>query len=231
MGAQGSASPGLSSATACAFPGCHRRALPPRPSRRRRVVLRDAACLTGDDQPACPHRRHRAVCAAQLFAANAGLSARSTGGKKTNAFVDVPYQDVVRDAPGVIRKCYEAAGIPLDATAMQAMQAWEASNRQHKHGAHRYALADFGITESEVAGVFNGVFGTLCAVPALTATRHRRDECHAERMTMRRGRSGTACSTRCERPATTSSRDHGLNSLLPAIERCGICSACCVARC
>jgi hypothetical protein len=74
--------------------------------------------------------------------------------EKTNAFVDVPYMDVVRDAPGVISKCYEAAGIPLDATTMQAMQAWEASNRQHKHGEHRYALADFGITESEVTGVF-----------------------------------------------------------------------------
>ncbi len=34
------------------------------------------------------------------------------------------------------------------------MQVWETANRQHKHGEHRYALADFGITESETADVF-----------------------------------------------------------------------------
>ena len=74
--------------------------------------------------------------------------------ERTNNFLDVPYQDIVRDAPAVIRKCYEAAGIALDADSTRAMQEWEASNRQHKHGEHRYALADFGITESEVAEVF-----------------------------------------------------------------------------
>jgi hypothetical protein len=72
----------------------------------------------------------------------------------TNALVDVSYRDIVRDAPTVIRRVYAAAGIPLDATAMRTMQDWEAANRQHKHGEHRYALGDFGITESEAADVF-----------------------------------------------------------------------------
>ncbi len=74
--------------------------------------------------------------------------------EQTNAFVDVPYQDILRDAPGVIRKCYAAAGIALDESSARAMEQWETSNQQHKHGAHRYALSEFGITESEVAEVF-----------------------------------------------------------------------------
>jgi hypothetical protein len=74
--------------------------------------------------------------------------------ERTNAFIDVPYQDIVRDAPAVIARCYAAAGIELDAASMSAMRDWESANRQHKHGEHRYALADFGITESEVADVF-----------------------------------------------------------------------------
>jgi hypothetical protein len=74
--------------------------------------------------------------------------------KRTNPFVDVSYRDIVRDAPEVISRIYSAAGIGLDATAIRAMQDWETANRQHKHGEHRYALADFGITESETADVF-----------------------------------------------------------------------------
>ena len=30
------------------------------------------------------------------------------------------------------------------------MQAWLESNRQHRHGAHSYSLADFGLPEEEV---------------------------------------------------------------------------------
>ena len=31
-----------------------------------------------------------------------------------------------------------------------AMQAWLDSNAQHKHGAHKYSLADFGLDKDEV---------------------------------------------------------------------------------
>jgi len=74
--------------------------------------------------------------------------------ERTNRFVDVAYPDIVRDAPAVIHRAYAAAGIPLRAEALSAMQAWNASNQQHKHGQHRYALTDFGISEAEVADAF-----------------------------------------------------------------------------
>jgi hypothetical protein len=72
-----------------------------------------------------------------------------------HAFVDIPYQDIVRDAPLVVRRCYEAAGIPLTHAAIAAMQQWEAGNEQHKHGQHRYQLADFGLAETEVTNAFS----------------------------------------------------------------------------
>jgi hypothetical protein len=74
--------------------------------------------------------------------------------EQQHAFVDIPYQDIVRDALTVIRRCYAAAGIPLSDAAVQAMQLWEAGNEQHKHGQHRYQLADFGLTDTEVRTAF-----------------------------------------------------------------------------
>ena len=69
-------------------------------------------------------------------------------------FVDVSYKEIVRDAPAVIRATYAAAGLELSEGSLQAMRSWDAANEQHKHGQHRYALADFGLSEAEVAAVF-----------------------------------------------------------------------------
>jgi Sulfotransferase family len=69
-------------------------------------------------------------------------------------FVDVPYADIVNRAAGVIDRCYAATGIELSDASRRAMLAWQAANAQHKHGAHRYSLADYCLTEAEVAARF-----------------------------------------------------------------------------
>lgn len=69
-------------------------------------------------------------------------------------FVDVSYLDVVRNAADVIASVYRAAGLELSTDALQRMQEWEASNAQHKHGEHRYDLADYGLHEQQVAAAF-----------------------------------------------------------------------------
>ena len=78
------------------------------------------------------------------------------GLERSNRFVDVPYPQIVDDASAVIRRSYAAAGITLGDGSLAAMQQWQASNRQHKHGQHRYALSDFGLTAPEVDAVFHG---------------------------------------------------------------------------
>lgn len=70
------------------------------------------------------------------------------------AILDIPYERVVRDAPTVIGECYAAAKLPLDAAAVRAMAAWEAANAQHKHGRHQYHIADYGVTEQQIAQAF-----------------------------------------------------------------------------
>jgi hypothetical protein len=76
-----------------------------------------------------------------------------------HGFVDVAYGEIVKDASGVIERCYAAAGLPLPESSLAPMREWEARNEQHKHGRHRYELADFGLTPADVAGVF----GEYCA--------------------------------------------------------------------
>jgi len=71
--------------------------------------------------------------------------------EKRHTFVDVSYGEIVSDASGVIRRIYEAAGLPLTPAALKAMQAWEVSNAQHKHGSHRYSFADFDLDEARIA--------------------------------------------------------------------------------
>ena len=45
---------------------------------------------------------------------------------------------------------YEFLGRELTDTAIAGMQAWLTTNNQHKHGAHKYRLEDFGLDPSLV---------------------------------------------------------------------------------
>jgi hypothetical protein len=69
-------------------------------------------------------------------------------------FIDASYLEIVRDAPAVIRRAYAAADLPLEEAQLAAMRRWDGANEQHKHGQHRYALTEFGLTEAQVAAAF-----------------------------------------------------------------------------
>lgn len=70
-------------------------------------------------------------------------------------FVDVSYRDIVDDADIVVEKIYRAAGVDLTSDVLAAMRAWEDRHQQHKHGAHKYSLEDFGLSPEEVADKFS----------------------------------------------------------------------------
>lgn len=74
--------------------------------------------------------------------------------EERHRFIDLPYQDIVSDAAAVIARCYAAAGLSLAGPSLEAMRRWEVQNEQHKHGRHRYELADFGLRGDDVAEVF-----------------------------------------------------------------------------
>ncbi len=65
-------------------------------------------------------------------------------------FFDVGYTELVADPLSVARRLYDHLGRPLGAAAEAAMRRWLADNPQHKHGAHRYELADFGLTADQI---------------------------------------------------------------------------------
>jgi hypothetical protein len=49
-----------------------------------------------------------------------------------------------------VQRIHDAAGRPLSDAAVAAMQTSLRTNRQHKHGEHRYSLEQFGLTTEEV---------------------------------------------------------------------------------
>lgn len=64
--------------------------------------------------------------------------------------IDVLYQDINADWRAVIEQIYEYFGLPLSDQALTGMQDWLDRNARHKHGAHNYRLADFGLDEGQV---------------------------------------------------------------------------------
>ncbi|MBT8453423.1 MAG: sulfotransferase [Deltaproteobacteria bacterium] len=65
-------------------------------------------------------------------------------------FIDVSYYDLIEDALPQVSRIYEAAGLELTAPTIRLMQASQKVNKQHKYGRHKYSLADFGMTDSDV---------------------------------------------------------------------------------
>ena len=63
---------------------------------------------------------------------------------------DILYADITADWEQAVQGVYDFLHLPFTNEAQQQMQAWLASNRQHKHGAHKYSLGDFGLDADEV---------------------------------------------------------------------------------
>lgn len=63
---------------------------------------------------------------------------------------DILYADITADWQQAVQGVYDFLGRPFTDDARQHMQAWLDSNQQHKHGAHKYSLADFGLNADEV---------------------------------------------------------------------------------
>lgn len=66
--------------------------------------------------------------------------------------IDVLYHNISSDWRGEMKRIYRFIGMPLTDEALASMQAWLDSNKQHKHGAHKYCLSDFGLSDEQVEG-------------------------------------------------------------------------------
>ncbi len=59
---------------------------------------------------------------------------------------DIQYADITADWKSALQGVYDFLDLPFTDDAQRNMQAWLDRNKQHKHGAHKYSLADFGLS-------------------------------------------------------------------------------------
>lgn len=83
-------------------------------------------------------------------------AARTCLGKDLR-LVAAPYRRMLNDAVGIAREAYTLHGLTLSPAGEAAMRAWEANNRQHKHGKFVYRSEDFGITEARIRNRFGAL--------------------------------------------------------------------------
>lgn len=69
-------------------------------------------------------------------------------------FVDVDYRQFVKDPMSAVRRVYDGFQLKLTAAAEDAMKKHIAEHPQNKHGAHRYALSDYGLSAEGVNARF-----------------------------------------------------------------------------
>lgn len=65
--------------------------------------------------------------------------------RPTECFFDIAYADLTAEPLVAVERLYEFLGWPLTSVARDSMQRFLSANPRHKHGTHRYGLADFGL--------------------------------------------------------------------------------------
>ena len=63
---------------------------------------------------------------------------------------DIQYADISTDWQQAMQGVYGFLGWSFTNQTRAAMQAWTDGNKQHRHGAHKYSLGDFGLDKADV---------------------------------------------------------------------------------
>jgi NAD(P)-dependent dehydrogenase (short-subunit alcohol dehydrogenase family) len=78
--------------------------------------------------------------------------------------IDVPYERIRDDAPGVIGEVYEHAGRELTAAAAAAIRAYEQRRPEGHFGRHEYSAERFGLTPEQIAVEFEEYWNRFSAM-------------------------------------------------------------------
>jgi hypothetical protein len=81
--------------------------------------------------------------------AHLAIESRRRGGYLAERFVDVRYQDLVRDPMAVVQRIYRHFDMELTDAAQLSMDRFLTANPQNKNGRHRYSLEEFGLQPEE----------------------------------------------------------------------------------
>ncbi|HJN89761.1 MAG TPA: sulfotransferase [Verrucomicrobiota bacterium] len=83
-------------------------------------------------------------------------SAKVRAAADPGQFFDVQYADLVANPTDTVRRIYEHHGCDYSEEFEDGMKHWLTGNRQHKHGAHRYSLEEYGLDADTVRTDFAG---------------------------------------------------------------------------
>ena len=64
--------------------------------------------------------------------------------------LDIQYAELLADPIATVQRIYDHHGYDFTEAFEVAMRQWLDDNRQHKHGAHRYTLEEYGLNEDAV---------------------------------------------------------------------------------
>ena len=106
-------------------------------------ILRGAAS-DAVDKPAIGAHWHARLKA--IFEQATAVRATAAEGQ----ILDIQYADLVADPIATVQHIYAHHGYEFTEPFEAAMRQWLAANRQHKHGAHRYTLEEYGLSEEQV---------------------------------------------------------------------------------
>jgi hypothetical protein len=98
-----------------------------------------------------PDRRAIAAWQLELWAAGMEHAMEVRRHRNPSQFFDLHFREVLGDPVGAVRRMYAHFGLELTEDAERNMRRWHAENPQGKHGEHRYAAADFGLTDGAIA--------------------------------------------------------------------------------
>ncbi len=74
--------------------------------------------------------------------------------RDTGQFLDVAYEDTIADPISVVRQVWDHVGLTPDPGVEAAIRTRRDEQRQHRYGRHVYDLADFALTEADIADAF-----------------------------------------------------------------------------
>jgi hypothetical protein len=83
--------------------------------------------------------------------------------------VDVRFEDIVGNLPGVLERIYADAGLALSRASLDRMLAWDRENAMHKHGEFKYSLEELGLDEGVIRERMAGYFAFLDQLARETA--------------------------------------------------------------
>ncbi len=95
-----------------------------------------------------PHRVGKQQMDLWEYSLNKAMAARKKLTDKKDQFIDIQFEETIRDPFATIQRIYRHFDIPYTKEAERLMRSFLASNQEGKHGKHHYSLEMFGLDEA-----------------------------------------------------------------------------------